>query len=220
MPVTSPLSTSLTSAISESQMNSILGFANALSCMIFDARSESRRWMTVTFDANLRQVDRLLHRRVAAADDGDRLAAEEVAVAGRARRHAVARQLAVGADVEPARRRAGGDDQRLGRDRAALGQRDRERTLAEVDARDVALPRISVPNRSRLLPHLGHQVRPHDAVPEPGPVLHHRRQHQLTAGLEPLDEQRLQVGAGGVQRGGQPGRARPDDDDLPVSHRI
>ena len=34
------------------QANSIFGFANALSCMIFDARSVSRRWMTVTFDAN------------------------------------------------------------------------------------------------------------------------------------------------------------------------
>ena len=33
-------------------MNSIFGLASALSCMIFDARSESRRWMTVTFDAN------------------------------------------------------------------------------------------------------------------------------------------------------------------------
>ena len=39
------------SAISESQMNSIFGLANALSCMIFDARSESRRWITVTFVA-------------------------------------------------------------------------------------------------------------------------------------------------------------------------
>src|SRR5688572_28724589 len=42
--VTTPLSTSLTSSISESQMNTIFGFANALSCMIFDARSASRRW--------------------------------------------------------------------------------------------------------------------------------------------------------------------------------
>ena len=52
MPVTSPLPTSLTSAMSESQMKSIFGLANALSCMIFDARSESRRWTTVTFEAN------------------------------------------------------------------------------------------------------------------------------------------------------------------------
>ena len=43
IPVTSPFSTSVMSAISESQMNSIFGFAKALSCMIFDARRLSRR---------------------------------------------------------------------------------------------------------------------------------------------------------------------------------
>ena len=37
--------------------------------------------------------DRFFHRRVAAADDGDRLAAEEIAVAGRAGRDAVAHQV-------------------------------------------------------------------------------------------------------------------------------
>ena len=41
-----------------------------------------------------------------------------------------------------------------------------------------------------------------------------RRQHQLTAGLDPFDDQRLQVRAGGVQRGRQAGRAGPDDDDV------
>ena len=97
---------------------------------------------------------------------------------------------------------------------------------AIVNGRRVRSTLVTLPPRSlgaeaqRLLPHLDHQVRPHDPVPEPGPVLHHRRQHQLAACLEPLDQERLQVGAGGVQRGGQPGRARPDDDDLPISHRI
>ena len=33
------------------QMNSIFSFAKARSCMIFEARSESLRWMTYTFDA-------------------------------------------------------------------------------------------------------------------------------------------------------------------------
>ncbi len=34
-------------------LNSIFGLANARSCMIFEARSESRRWTTVTLSANL-----------------------------------------------------------------------------------------------------------------------------------------------------------------------
>ncbi|MNC87069.1 hypothetical protein D3C83_27650 [compost metagenome] len=49
--VTSPRCVSLTCTTSESQMNAILGFANALSCMIFDARRASRRWISVTFSA-------------------------------------------------------------------------------------------------------------------------------------------------------------------------
>ena len=59
-----------------------------------------------------RQEDRFLHRRVAAADDGDRLAAEEVAVAGRAGRDAVAHQRCAPTEAEQPRRRAGRDDQR------------------------------------------------------------------------------------------------------------
>ena len=37
----------------ESQMKRIFSFLNARSCMIFDARSSSRRWMIVTVSANL-----------------------------------------------------------------------------------------------------------------------------------------------------------------------
>ena len=48
----------------------------------------------------------------------------------------------------------------------------------------------------------------------PRKVLDERRQHQLTAGLEAFDDERLQIGAGGVQRGRESGRAGPDDDDV------
>ena len=65
--------------------------------MIFDARSVSRRWITVTLSANLVRKMRLLERRVAAADDGDLVAAEEEAVARGARRQAVADAAAVSA---------------------------------------------------------------------------------------------------------------------------
>ncbi len=49
--VTAPFPTSLISSISVFHSKEIFGLANALSCMIFDARSDSRRWMTVTCDA-------------------------------------------------------------------------------------------------------------------------------------------------------------------------
>src|SRR5688572_31869601 len=68
----------------------------------------------------LREVDRLFHRGIAAADDGNRLPTEEVAVTGGARGHAAARELPVRPDVQPACRRAGGDDQRRRRHLTAV----------------------------------------------------------------------------------------------------
>ena len=61
---------------------------------------------------------------------------------------------------------------------------------------------------------LRHQVGPHDAVAIPGPVLDHRGQHQLTAGFDAFDDERLEIGARRVERGGESGRAGADDDDL------
>ena len=103
--VTSPFPMSLMSSTSVFHSKEIFGLANALSCMIFDARSVSRRWTTRDVGGEAGQEDRFLHRRVAAADDRDRLAAEEVAVAGRAGRDAVADQRALRRQAEQPRRR-------------------------------------------------------------------------------------------------------------------
>ena len=84
-----------------------------------------------------REEDRLFHRRVAAADDGDGLAAEEIAVAGGAGRHAVADQRALRGQAEQPGRRAGRDDQRA-RLVFGVGGLDRERMRQQIDRRDVA----------------------------------------------------------------------------------
>ena len=57
-----------------------------------------------------------------------------------------------------------------------------------------------------LRPHLGHQIGPHDALAEAGPILDHRGQHQLAAGLQAFDDERLEVRARRVQAGGQASR--------------
>src|SRR6266540_7416132 len=64
---------------------------------------------------------RLLHRRVAAPDDHDALAAEEEPVAGGARGHAVAEQLALARYAQGAPGRPGGQDDRV---RLVLGVAD------------------------------------------------------------------------------------------------
>ena len=70
----------------------IFGWFSTRSAMIFDARSASRRWIRRDLAGELREVEALLHRRVAAANDGEDLVAErrERAVADGARGHAAA----------------------------------------------------------------------------------------------------------------------------------
>ena len=63
-----------------------------------------------------------------------------------------------------------------------------------VDLGDVVLDDFGA-ELLRLRPHLGHEFRTHDAVAMARPVLDERGHHELTAGFEPLDDQRLQVRA-------------------------
>jgi len=77
------------------QTKEIFGFFSARSCMIFDARSLSRRWTTVTLLANLvRKVASSI--AVSPPPTTRAFVFEEKAVAGRARRHAVAHEFHLG----------------------------------------------------------------------------------------------------------------------------
>ena len=158
------------------------------------------------------QVGRLLERGVAAADHGDLAVLEEEAVARRAGRHAATAQPGLAVEPEPQRRRAGGDDHGLGAVLGAAGP-DAERALGEVDAIDVDVdePR---PEPLGLGAHRGHQVGALDAVLEARVVLDVAGQHQLAARRGAREDDRLEVGARRVDRGGQAGRAGADDDDL------
>ena len=92
--------------------------------------------------------------------------------------------------------------------------------MREVDGDDASRDDLRA-ELLRLGTHFLHQVRAHDALPVPGPVVDHRGDHQLTAGIEPFDHQRMEVRPRRVQRGGQAGRTRPDDHDRQdvVIHR-
>jgi hypothetical protein len=146
------------------------------------------------------------------------VAAEEEAVAGGARRQAVADQTLFGFEAEHQGLCARADDHRM---RPVLGvvHPDLERALAEIDAGDLLGDDLG-PEPQGLLAHAVHQLGPHDALRKTGEVLDLGGEHQLSAGLVAragrftLDEQRGQVGPGGVDGGGEAGRARTDDDDV------
>jgi hypothetical protein len=85
-------------------------------------------------------------------------------------------------------------------------RRHDERPRAKIDASHLILDSLRAEPLG-LRPHLAHEIRTHDAIAIPGEILHERRQHELTAGFDTFNEKRFQVGARGVEGGGQAGRA-------------
>ena len=78
----------------------------------------------------------------------------------------------------------------------------------EVDRGDVVGDQLGA-EALGLLAQVVHQLRAHDAVGEAGEVLDLGGVHQRAAGGDrALEDQRLEVGAGGVDRGGVARRAR------------
>ena len=160
----------------------------------------------------LRQEERLLHRRVAAADDDDLALAVEGAVAGRAVRDAPSVEGALRLEPELAGRCPGRDDHRLGQV-LVVADVHLERPLGEIDAGDVVGEKVR-PEPARLGAELGHHLRAHDAVLVAGVVLDLARDHQLAAPVEALDQERAHVGARCVERSRVPGRTAADDDHV------
>ena len=109
-------------------------------------------------------------------------------------------QCLLAGQSQPAGRGPAGDDQGAGVDRL-LAKIHRERPPAEIDAGHVA-QLILRPKASRLLAHVLNQLRALDAFGKPGEILHQRGERELASGLMALDHQRLEIGAGGVERRG------------------
>ena len=149
---------------SESQTNSILGLANALSCMIFDARSVSRR-----DDGHLRREPS--SGRSLPPSPSRRRRPRQSACAEECRRtaHTWRRRGPTACDpidVEPASGRSGRDNQRRGRDAPAVLQAQSEGRL-----RRSTLATFPCITRYRSVPldaHLGHQIGPMMPSRNPG----------------------------------------------------
>jgi hypothetical protein len=167
----------------------------------------------------LREEDRLLHRRVAAADDHRLGVLEERGVAGGAVGHAAAAELLLARDPQLAVLGAHGEHHRMrpvgvvadvhGVRLAVLARLDRRRVLGQ-EARAEALG---------LVAELLHHHRAHDPLGVARVVLDLGRLLQQPAPQVALDHERAQVGARGVQRrrvAGGP--AAHDDHLLDVSH--
>ena len=193
--------------------NSMFSLPRARSCMIFEARNSSRRWMIFRFFGELGDEDRVLHRRVAAADHGDVLALEEGAVADTAGGDAAAAELQLAGDAEPLGLRPHREDHGLG----PVG------VLADLDGVDAAVGQLDLggvvgdeagAEALGLGAELVHHLRPHDALGVARVVLDVGGVLELAAPLEALDDQGLELGAGGVERRRVAGGPAADDDQV------
>ena len=179
---------------------------------MLEARNSSRRWTIVTFVANFVRKSASSIAESPPPTTIDFLLPVERGVADRAVRDAPALQRLLRRQAELARGRAGRDDHGLGAV-LVVADVDAERTLGEVDARDVVGEELGA-EALRLRAELLHQLGAEDAVLEARVVLDVARDHQLAAEREALDHERLEVGARGVERGRVPGGAAADDDQI------
>ena len=167
------------------------------------------------FGSDVGEIERLLDRGIAAADDHDRLAAEEKTIASRAGGDAEALELVLARQAEPLRLGAGRQDDGVGEDRAAAVAAHDERAAPEFEPDDIFVldPRADI---FRLRAHLLHEPRPLDRFGEAGIVFHVGRDHQLAAWLVAGEHERLQHGARRIDRGRIARRPGTDDDETLV----
>ena len=147
----------------------------------------------------VREVERLLDGRVAAADNDHFLATEEKPVAGGAGRDATPAECLFGRQSEPLRRGAGRYDEGVGLVAIAGVADADERPAAEIDLDDGVEEQFGADMLGLLL-HLLHQPGALDDVGEARIVLDIRGDGELAARLDALHEHRLQAGAGGIDR--------------------
>ena len=146
------------------------------------------------------QVQRLLHRGVAAADHGDRLVAVEEAVAGGAGGNSLAAINLLRGKSQIFGRRAGRDDERVAGVLAAVAEQA-ERVLPQFGPIDGVEDDLGV-EAFRVAAHSVHEGRALQVFHVSGPVVHVGGRHELAPLLQPGDEQRRAVGACRVHGGG------------------
>ena len=191
----------------------MLGRSAARSSMIFEARNSSRRLTIVSSLANLEMK---IESSIAESPPPitiTSLALEEGAVADPAGGDAAAAQLHLAGDAEPARLGPHRQDHGLCEVLLVAEEDLLDAAVGELDPVDV-VGHEAGPEALGLGAKLAHHLRPHDPLGIAGVVLDVGRVLQLAAPLEALEDERLEIGARGVERRGVAGRPTADDDHV------
>ena len=203
-----------TSSIAVFEWISILGWARARSIMIFEARNESRRWNRWT----------LVAKRVRKVASSNAVSPPPTTAISRSRKKNPS-QVAQAETPRP-RRRVSESRPSQSADapvatmtdwaRYSVPRAQSRNGRSEKSTRSMSTSTIWRAEALGLGPERGHEVRALDAIGEARVVLDVRGEHQLPARCRAGEDDRLEVGPGGVDRGGQAGRTRPDDHELGI----
>lgn len=152
---------------------------------------------------------------VASPDDDERFVAEhgEGTVAGGAVGDAFVFEEVFAWDAEVAVACSGGDDDGLGFDAFAVDG-DGEGVAGEIDLFDGGERADAGSEAFRLLLHIGHELESVDTLDEAWVVLDDGGGGEQTALHAAGDDERVEIGAGSVEGGGETGAAGADDDDI------
>ena len=121
-------------------------------------------------------------------------------------------QLLFGLEPQPAGRGAGGDDESLRLDPFPVHVQAK-RAFGEI-CLDHGAVHVFGAELLGLPPHIFNEDRAVDAVGETGEILDQRCQRELSSGLMPRNDERLQRSPGSVNRGRIPGASGPDDGNI------
>ncbi len=164
----------------------------------------------------LRERERLVERRIAAADNADVLADEKRRVAGRAMRHALSEKPFLPRDAEAAQRRAGRDDD--GARAQGLGGAAHDAVLAvELERLDAVEQKFGA-GGLRLLVQERAQLMAADTLGDAGEILDPFGIGDLAADAHLVDHHDAQSVARRGKCGVEPRYARADDDEVTGAH--
>src|SRR3954468_6043709 len=169
------------------------------------------------FRGEAREEERLFHGGVATADHGDLFPGEEKSIASCAGGNTVSDQSLFAGQPEPPGGSAAGDDQGLSLD-GLFTELQGERTLTEIGAGKMTGANLSAEARGLAL-HVLDQLRTLNAFRKSGKIFYQRGERELAAGLVAFEDERLQVGAGGINGGSQAGASGAENHRVTDLHR-
>ena len=161
------------------------------------------------------EKQRLLDRGIAAADHQHLLAAIEKSIAGGAGGDAIAAEFLLAGQIEPARLRAGRQNQRLGEIDIAGIAVEPKRPARQIDFAHMVGDEPGA-DMSGLLLHLLHEPGALDHVGIAGIIFDVGGDGELAAGRHALDQDRIKHRAGGIDSRRVARRPGADDHDLGV----